>query len=92
MDNITINHSKFKLKNGKYGAIAILMYSGSGDPKIALDEAVRKITGSVNYFELIDAHLDNPWTRVVITGVNEMQQDPLNIIEHTLTKLTNAGN
>jgi hypothetical protein len=90
MENIKINHSKFKLKNGGFGAIAILMYSGSGDPKKALDDAVRQITNNVNYFELIDANLDNPWTRVVLTGINDMHQDVFNPINHSLTKIKNG--
>lgn len=90
MENVRINHSKFKLKGGGYGAIAVLMYSGTGDPKIALDSAVRKITDGVNYFELIDANLDNPWTRVVISGINEMKQEELNPALHSLSILKNA--
>jgi hypothetical protein len=91
MENVRINHSKFKLKGGGYGAIAILMYSGTGDPKIALDSAVRKITADgVNYFELIDANLDNPWTRVVISGINEMKQEDLDPAKHLLSILKNA--
>lgn len=43
MDKIRINYSKFDLKNGGKGVIAVLMYSGSGDPKIALDNAVLKL-------------------------------------------------
>lgn len=91
MENVRINHSKFKLKSGSYGAIAILMYSGTGDPKIALDSAVRQITADgVNYFELIDANLDNPWTRVVISGINEMKQEDLDPAKHLLSILKNA--
>lgn len=90
MENIRVNHSKFKLKNGKYGAIVVLMYSGAGDPKDALDRAVLEITNNVNYFELTDANLDNPWTRVVLTGINEMKQEPYNRELHSLSKIKDA--
>lgn len=92
MGKVRINHSTFTLKNGGKGAIAVLMYSGSGDPKIALDNAVREITEGIGYFELIDAHLDNPWTRVVMTNINEMTQEELNFDAHKLTQIIkNAG-
>ena len=37
MGKVRINHSTFNLKDGGRGAIVVLMYSGNGDPKIALD-------------------------------------------------------
>jgi hypothetical protein len=84
---VRINHSTFSLKKGGEGAIVVLMYSGKGDPKIALDNAVLEITEGIDYFELIDAHLDNPWTRVVMTNINDMTQDVLNLKEHKLTEI-----
>ena len=73
MGTIRINYSTFALKGAnRKGAIVVLMYSGSGDPKVELDNVVRKITEGIGYFELIDAHLDNPWMRVVMTNINEM--------------------
>lgn len=87
MENIRINYSTFSLKNERKGAIAVLIYSGIGDPKEALDIAVSKITEDTSFFELIDAHLDNPWTRVLLTNINEMTQEDLNIDKHKLTKI-----
>lgn len=90
MDKIKINYSKFDLKNGGKGVIAVLMYSGSGDPKIALDNAVLKLTDGIGYVELIDAHLDNPWTRVLMTDINDMVQEELNPTTHQLKVLKNG--
>lgn len=91
MDKVRINYSKFDLKEGRgKGVIAVLMYSGSGDPKVALDNAVRNITDGIGYFELIDAHLDNPWTRVIMTDINDMKQEDLNLEEHSLIKIKNG--
>ena len=91
MDKIRINYSKFQLENGGHGVIAVLMYSGSGDPKIALDNAVHELTKDIGYFELIDAHLDNPWMRVIMTDINGMKQEDLEVKKHTLVILKNGG-
>ncbi len=90
MEKVRINYSKFDLKNGDKGVIAVLIYSGSGDPKIALDNAVSKLTDGVGYFELIDAHLDNPWTRVIMTDINDMNQEDLDPSIHQLKTLKNG--
>jgi hypothetical protein len=90
MDKVRINYSKFDMKNGGKGVIAVLMYSGSGDPKIALDNAVLKLTDGIGYFELIDAHLDNPWTRVLLTDINDMVQEDLDPAKHNLKTLKNG--
>jgi len=88
MEKVRINYSTYTLKDPiKKGAIAVLIYSGSGDPKIALDNAVRDITEDIGYFELIDAHLDNPWTRVVMTQINDMTQEDLDLTKHKLKDL-----
>lgn len=91
MDNIKINWSTFPLDNKKEkGVIAVLMYFGEGDPKEALDSAVRKmVQGGIGYFEMIDANQDNPWTRVLMTNVNEMKQTDFNPTDHHLGKLMN---
>lgn len=92
MEDIKINYSTFPLKGTtQKGVIAVLMYSGSGDPKIALDDAVFKITEDIGYFELIDAHLNNPWTRVLVTNINDLTQDTLDLTEHKLKNLANNG-
>ncbi len=87
-----INYSKTILKDGTEGIIVILMYSGLGDPKPALNDAVESLTkDNIAYFELIDAHLDNPWVRVLITDINNMTQidlDP-NITLNDLIKNNN---
>ena len=73
--NLTINKSKYDLKESKgQGSITVFIYSGSADPKAVLDEAVRIYTNGNGYHEFIDANLDNPWTRVIMSDVNNMTQ------------------
>lgn len=91
MEKVRINYSKFDLKDGGKGIIAVLMYLGSGDPKIALDNAVSSIiVDGIGFFELIDAHLNNPWTRVIITDINDMVQEDLDPAKHSLKTLKNG--
>lgn len=87
MGKVRINYSTFTLKDGGKGAIAVLIYSGPGNPKTALDWAVSTITDEIRFFELIDAHLDNPWMRVIITNINDMEQEDFNATRHKLTKI-----
>ncbi len=88
MAEVKINYTTFPLENStEKGVIAVLMYSGNGNPKIALDNAVLKITEEIGYVELVDAHLDNPWMRVVMTHINQLHQATLNITEHKLKTL-----
>ncbi|MEH1009423.1 hypothetical protein VDP25_16920 [Winogradskyella sp. ECml5-4] len=54
--------------------IAIFTYTGDKNPKIYLDEAIRDYTKGEGFNQFIDSHLDNPWTRVVVLGLNEMEQ------------------
>ncbi len=64
-----------ELTKGENIKIAIFTYSGNKNPKIQLDEAVRDYTNGKGFNQFIDSHLDNPWTRVVVLGLNEIEQN-----------------
>jgi archaellum component FlaG (FlaF/FlaG flagellin family) len=64
--------------------IGILMYVGSGDPVRKLNEAVSLYVKNEGYNEFIDANMDNPWIRVIIKGINDMEQQPFNPEIHHL--------
>lgn len=74
--HLTINEAEIELKDGKFGKLAVFMYSGDKDPRAMLDWAVGKyVEGSnVPYIELIDAQLNCPWVRVIISNVDDMEQ------------------
>lgn len=79
LQNVTINKSTYPLKEGRGNAtIAVFIYTGSANPKTVLDEAVRIYTNGNGYHEFIDANLDNPWTRVIMSDVNNMTQSRFN--------------
>jgi hypothetical protein len=54
--------------------VAILMYTGEGDPVRHLNEAVAKYVRHELYNEFIDANMNNPWVRVIIKGINDVDQ------------------
>ncbi|MDT3367905.1 MAG: hypothetical protein LIR40_04565 [Bacteroidota bacterium] len=84
---LKISEAEYKLPNNKIGKIAVLIYHGNSDPKKILDSAVRAYVGENGYHELIDAHLDNPRMRVLLSDINGMEQKDFDITSHSLKKL-----
>lgn len=82
---LSINEAIYDLENGKKGKIAVLIYSGSGDPKPILDYAVNIYSNDL-FSEFIDANLDNPWMRVILSDVNEMNQEIFDADKHRLNE------
>jgi hypothetical protein len=68
-----INFREVITTDGKV-KIAIFAYTGSGDPVLYLNDAVSQYVGHEGYNEFIDANMDNPWVRVIIKGLNDMDQ------------------
>ena len=60
--------------NDKRIKVGILIYTGSGDPVKQLDEAVDLYVRHEGYNEFIDANMDNPWVRVIVKGINDIEQ------------------
>jgi hypothetical protein len=60
--------------NDKRIKVGILIYTGSGDTVKHLDEAVDLYVRHEGYNEFIDANMDNPWVRVIVKGINDMEQ------------------
>ena len=54
--------------------VGIFVYTGAGDPVYHLDKAIDNYVRYENYNEFIDANMDNPWVRVIIQGLNEMEK------------------
>lgn len=74
LENVKINEASYNLEDGGNGTITVFIYTGISNPKIILDEAIRIYTDSEGYHELIDANLDNPWMRVIMSDINKMTQ------------------
>ena len=75
---LTINEAEYDLEKGGKGKIAVFIYVGKSDPKKVLDWAVHEYVETNGYNELVDANLDNPWMRVVVSDINNMKQKPYN--------------
>jgi len=78
LKNIIISKSEYDLENGGKGKIAVFIYTGASNPKPVLDYAIHLYVETNGYHQFIDANLDNPWTRVIMSDINGMKQDKFN--------------
>lgn len=59
------------------GKLAILRADPSVDkPKSLMDDAVSVYVNNHPYNEFIEIFLDNPWVRVIVGGINELDFVP----------------
>ena len=86
---LTINESEYDLEKGGKGKIAVFIYAGKSDPKKILDLAINEYVERNGFHELIDANLDNPWMRVILSNINEMHQEPYDSDVHKMIKKSN---
>ena len=77
-----------ELKNGDkiVGKVAILRGGLNTDnPTGILNAAVSQYVERTGYNEFVEIYLDNPWVRVIVSGINELDFKPL--IDQKLSKL-----
>lgn len=86
MGQIKIEESEINLTHNRKGKVAILMHSGDGDPVNELDLAVHQYVGNELHMQFVDINMDNPWVRVIISGINEMEQENFDPTKHGLKK------
>ncbi len=78
MDGVQIFEQPFKVDGRVVGKMAILVGGlNKPNPKEFMDDAVHLYVGSVGHNQYIEIHMDNPWTRVITTGINELPFRPL---------------
>ena len=78
----TIEIFEQPIMNGdlRVGTLAILRGGlGTDNPSAAMSEAVTLYVANsgVGYNEFVEIFLDNPWVRVIITGINEVEYNRL---------------
>ncbi len=74
MGKVKFQESTIDLKHDRHGKIAVFFYEGSDDPRGALDQAVSKYVQHDSFSQFVEISRNNPWVRVVILGMNEMDQ------------------
>jgi hypothetical protein len=84
MEKVIIQESSIELTHDRKGQIAVLMYVGENDPVAKLNWAVSEYVGNVGHNQFVDINMDNPWVRVIISGINEMKQEEFNPLKHKL--------
>ncbi len=72
-----------EINTGK-GKVGIFIYSGHGDPVKHLNYAVSQYVRHEGYNEFIDANMDNPWVRVIIAGLSNIDPSKFNPQIHHL--------
>lgn len=82
MNNIEIYEQELKIvdettkKEKIVGKVAILRGGLNTDnPTAVMNNAVSTYVGTKGHNQFIEIHLDNPWVRVVIGGINEVKYD-----------------
>lgn len=58
----------------RIGKLAVLIGGlRSEQPIMFMDAAVSNYVGRTGYSEFIEIHMDNPWVRVILTDLNNLQ-------------------
>jgi len=84
MGQIKIQESELDLTQERKGKIAVITYLGEDDPVETLNQAVYTYTQGKMYSEFIDINMDNPWTRVIMSHINDMEQENFDPTTHRL--------
>ncbi len=73
MNKIEIFEQELKNGDKTVGKVAILRGGLNTDnPTAIMNDAVSTYVGTKGYNEFIEVFLDNPWVRVVVSGINEL--------------------
>lgn len=74
MDDVKLFDQHLKDDKGNIvGKVAILVGGiNSDNPKEFMDNAVSEYVGREGHNQFVEIHLDNPWTRVLVKGINDI--------------------
>jgi hypothetical protein len=82
MNGVQIFEQPLIVKGITVGKMAILVGGlNSPNPKDFMDNAVSQYVGNIGHNQFIEIHLDNPWTRIITSGINELPLRPLDPID-----------
>lgn len=78
-DDVEIFEQDVITKKGRHFKIAVLQGGFTQEyPKEYMDEVVSVYTKGYLHNQFVESHLDMPWVRIVLTGINELDYDPFN--------------
>lgn len=79
-----------QLLDGGKGTLSILFGGlGESNPKAYMDMVVSDYVADEMYNEFIEVFLDNPYVRVIITGINEIELEDYDAKYHVLKGIKN---
>jgi hypothetical protein len=84
MGKIIFQESQINLTNGRKGKLAVFMFQGEDDPVAKLDGAVSAYVGNDGYNQYVDINMDNPWTRIIISDIDNMEQVEFDPSKHKM--------
>jgi len=70
----------------------MFLYLGDEDPKRNLDKVIKFTYRDIPYYSFIDASLDNPYLRLVMTGLSKLKGEVFNENYPKLPELLNTLN
>lgn len=80
MSKIEIFEQPLTKDNREVGKVAILRGGlNTENPTALMDSAVSKYVGRTGYNEFVEIYLDNPWVRVVVIGINDLEYKPFEL-------------
>jgi hypothetical protein len=74
-----------EVRSGK-GKIAVFNYNGTDDPVLLLDKAIGLYTQGQKYKEFIDINMNNPWIRVILSGIDDVMQGSVNFYDTNIQR------
>lgn len=79
MSKIEIFEQTIKNGDNSVGKVAILRGGlNAENPTAVMNDAVLTYVGNKGHNQFIEIHLDNPWVRVVISGINDVNYTDFN--------------
>ena len=83
-NNVLIFEQDLKNNNEESVGKMVIIVGGVGqdNPKAIVDNAVREYVGENRCSQFVDMHLDNPWVRIVVKGINDIDYEVLSRNHH----------
>ena len=75
--DVEIFEQEIKTKKGQHFKVAILHGGFTQEyPQEYMDNVVSEYTKDYLHNQFVESHLDMPWVRVILTGINELDYVP----------------